>query len=393
MPYFDHCATAPPNEEIYSNYIKNLNHYWYNPAAIYPEGMEAAKLIRETRRKLARRFGTHEHAWIQTSGATESVVTAIKGTLRQRGGKRSVTIAFEGDHDATNSTLKNIKHYDWPVTILPLTGEGHPDLEALEQELVRNLEAGEHVRLITVLYVNNETGAIADIEGVRDLRRRYARDALVHLDMVQAPGRVPVDFGKLDPDLASFSGHKLGAPRGVGFLYIKHGVTVLPLMRGGGQQGGLRGGTENAPLFVAMCEALLKAVDDTADASKHVRRLRELMLNELNVADVPYVLNTPACGSGTGEGHTPAILSVAFPGLRGETLLHLMEREGFQVSTSSACTSRADDSHVLIAMGVPQKHRQGTLRISFALSNTEEEAIQLGKELAKQVQWLRTVMG
>lgn len=388
MPYFDHCATAPPNEEILSSYIDNMKLYWHNPASVYPEGVTAAKRIRDKRRELSEVLGTDEQSWLFTSGATESIVTAIRGSLRQRGGRRSRTIAFEGDHDAAGSTLKAIKHDSWPVAVLPLTGSGQPDTAALERELQECAAAGEDVRLITVLLVNNETGAVADVDTIKDLRRRYAPEALLHLDMVQAPGRIPINFAELAPDLASFSGHKLGAPRGIGLLYIKPGINLKPLMRGGGQQGGRRGGTENAPLVGAMCDALIAAVLTQDELSAHAARLRTLTLSQLDAAAIDYELNIlPEAG----KMQVPAILSIAFPGLRAETLLRLMEQEGFQLSAASACNSRADDSHVLIAMGIPPKQRQGTLRISYALSNTEDEAKKLGETLAKQAAWLGAV--
>ena len=388
MPYFDHCATAPPNEEILSSYIDNMKQYWHNPASVYTEGVTAAKFIRDKRRELSSILATDEEAWLFTSGATESIVTAICGTLRQRGGRRSRTIAFEGDHDAAGSALKAIRHDDWPVTMLPLAEGGRPDTEALEKELQERAATGEDIRLITVLLVSNETGAVADVDAIKELRRCYAPDALLHLDMVQAPGRIALNFADLDPDLASFSGHKLGAPRGAGLLYIKPGITLKPLMRGGGQQGGRRGGTENAPLFAAMCDALISAVRSQERSIEHAAKLRALTLNELDRAGTDYRLNLQP---ETADIHVPAILSISFPGLRAETLLRLMEQEGFQLSAASACNSRADDSHVLVAMGLPPEQRQGTVRISYALSNTEEEAVRLGAALAKQAAWLSAV--
>ena len=192
MAYFDHSAAAPPDPIILTRYFEAMQTSWYNPASIYPEGREAAKLIETCQERLNTTLAERAipgmsgsaATWLLTSGASESIVTAIRGTLHQRGGKRSWTIGFAGDHQATLQTLKDLKQEEWPTTVLPINSKGEPDIDALETELQTRRKAGDVVRLVTILQVNNETGAVADIEAIHELRQQYAPASSVNANVV-----------------------------------------------------------------------------------------------------------------------------------------------------------------------------------------------------------------
>ena len=325
-------------------------------------GQEAAVLLRNARAGCADSLGCHPRHLVLTSGGTESINLAIKGYVaaNPRAGKRIIT--SQGEHAATVETLAWLEKSGYEIVRLPLTQNGSVSLEHLAKALE------EPAALISLIHVSNETGAVNQAADIVRLRAAAGSQAAIHLDAVQTTGKLAFDFARSGVDMISGSGHKIGAPKGIGWLVKGANIRLQAQIHGGGQQDGLRSGTENPPAALALSVALSEAVQNLSGKTNWVQRLRTLFLDELRQSDLTPVVLSPADG-------VPHILSLAFPGLRGETMLHALEARDISISTGSACSSRHSrrGNLVLRAMGVRDDLAACAVRISFAPSNQEEE--------------------
>lgn len=376
MIYLDHTATMIPERELLEYYIECALKYPANPASIHSAGFAARKAQAAAINQLAKSFDCRPEELIITSGGSESINMALKGGLaaHQRLGKR--VLISEGEHSAVSETAKWLTAHGYFVEKIGLSAEGVIDLEQLEQALKKP------AAILSLIYVNNETGAAAPVEEVVKLRNSLQPDMLIHVDGVQACGKLNWSFKNLGVDLFSGSGHKFGAPRGIGFLIHRYSIRLEPLIHGGGQQRGLRSGTENVPLVMTMARAAAIANHDLAQKTEYVAGLRRRLLDRLTELDVSYVLLSPAKA-------VPGIVSLAVEGLRGETLLHALENSEIYVSTGSACSSKKrEESAVLRAMKLPENLIKGSIRISIARSNTEEDIDTVAEAVSQATKWL-----
>lgn len=366
--YLDNSATTRQSEEVTRAEMDAVEHVFGNPSSLYRPGMEAEKLVRSCRGSAARLIGASPEEIYFTSGGTESDNTAIYGAVRalKRKGNRVITSAIE--HPAVLECCRDLEEQGMDVVRIPVKADGIIDMDALKSAL------NENTILVSVMHVNNETGAIQPVEQIGKMVKEKTR-ALFHCDAVQGYGKLPVDVRRAKIDLLSASGHKIHGPRGVGILYLNKNARIVPLIRGGGQENGLRSGTENVPGISGLAQAAESARENMKTNLAKVRALSGRLIEGIRAAVPDVIFNGPEHEGDPGtEKWLPYIVNASFAGCRGEVLLHMLEQEGIYVSTGSACSSRKKDySHVLKAMNVRPEDAEGALRFSFSPYNTTEE--------------------
>lgn len=369
---FDTTATSPVLPQVMELYALHLTRAANNPSSAHAGGIQAAGLYEEARRSIARSLDCLPEEVFFTSGGTESINLAIKGTagLVRRKPKRAVTSA--GEHDAVLASMAWLEESQgFDLIRIPLLKTGRFDRSALEGALRDNPPF-----LVSLITVSNETGAINDPQSFVPAIRNLAPQAVIHSDIVQACGKLPFSFKQSGIDLASVSGHKLGAPKGTGLLIKRQGLTLEPLLHGGGQQSGLRSGTVDLPGALALAEALAHHIENLADRVERVKALRRDFLLALKEEGQIYRLLSP-------EEASPYLISIAFPGLRGETLMNALSAESIYISTGSACgSSKAGRNHVLAAMGLDKKTILEAVRISFSPGHKTEDVRHLAGRIA-----------
>ncbi len=384
MIYLDHSATTKPFVEVVDFFGQALLEAFYNPVALYKPAVDLAIKQKEALTKIANCIGAQAHECVVTSGGSESTAAVFHSVcLRGLKGKgKGDIIISAGEHAATREQARFAETLGYTVHVLPLLPSGHIDLTVLASVL------SHQTVLVSVMSVQNEVGAYNDPKQIVKLCRQHAPQALVHIDHVQAWNKHPIHLHAEDVDFASFSGHKIHGLKGIGLLYIKKGVAFHPLILGGGQQSGLRSGTEHPVAVEALAMACQMGHQHLAERTEQVFQLRQTLLDTLNQTLTPedYRIN------GSGQA-VPHILSLSFSGVKGETLLHLLERDEIYVSTGSACsnTKPANRARVFKAMGVDAKWLDGILRISIDPSNTKTEMAIVAQKLVRYYQQLRTI--
>ena len=355
--YLDNAATTRVSPEAAEAALRVMRENYGNPGSTHTKGRAARAILDTARKQVAAPLGCRAAEIVFTSGGTESDNWAIRGAakLQQRRGKHIISSRTE--HDAVRQPLIQLEREGWEVTWLSPGPDGAVPPEAVAAALRPD------TALVTLMLVNNETGAITDIAGVSRVLREAGSGALLHTDAVQAYGKLPFTARVLGADLVSLSGHKIHAPKGIGALYIGAGVKLPPLILGGGQENGLRSGTEPLPQIAAFGTAAAQAAAGLAEARERMASLRSYCADTLAAA-IPELVLIPG-----GAAH---ILSLSLPGYRSEVLMNWLEREEIYVSKSSAC-KRGKRSHVLEAMGLPDRVIDGALRVSFSRFTTREE--------------------
>ncbi len=355
MIYLDNSATTRPCGEAVAAMTEMLTEDWGNPSSVHSLGVQAERRLKEARRQVAALMGAEPERVFFTSGGTEADNWAIFSTAQRLGkrGRHIVTTAVE--HHAVLHPMERLEALGFEVTYLRPDETGYVPAEALEAALRPD------TILVSVMMVNNESGAVMPIGQMLRATRRKAPMALFHTDAVQGLGKVAFKAKTLGADLISVSGHKLHGPKGIGALYIKKGLPLPPLISGGGQESGLRSGTEAMPAIVgfgAACAAM-----ELKGEIAHLTDLRDRCRQAL--ADVPGLVFL-------GRGDAPHIVTVSVPGLRSQGLINCLQEREIYVSAGSAC-SRGHRSHVLEAMGLDSRIIDGAIRISFGRDNTPED--------------------
>jgi cysteine desulfurase len=296
-----------------------------------------------------------------TSCGSESINTAIRGYLSANPRMGRHIISTKTEHKATLESLKYLEDSGYEVTYIRVDREGIPDLRQLEESIRKD------TALITLTHVNNETGSILPVKKIVGIRDRTNKQTRIHLDCVQSLGKLPIDLGNLGIDMASFSGHKIHSVKGVGLLFVKEGCRIHPLIYGGGQQNGIRSGTESPYLAGALELAVSMAEEDREKALPRVTMLKNKLLDQLS--DLHPTVFSP-------DDALPYIVNLAFSTFSAETMLHALEEKNIYVSTVSACSSKSKKvSHVLLEMGMDRSIAQNALRISFSRFSTEDDVI------------------
>ena len=365
--YFDHNATTPVSDAVLEVYTNCLRDCHGNASSIHYHGQQAKMLLEGSRRQVAGFLGATPKEVVFTSGGTEADNLAIFGVMRASRNRHAVTTAIE--HPAVLNAFAKLEREGFKVTYLNCDPQGVVSVEDLEQAMRPD------TALVSVIHANNELGTLQDIDALA--RVAHAGGALFHSDGVQAAGKIAVNTAMLGVDLYSVSGHKLNAPKGVGALYVRKGITVQPVFYGGRHEQGRRAGTENVPALVALGKAAeLAQVGDS--------QLRDRLENGLLHA-------IPHCRvNASGARRIPNTTNICFEGIEGEALLISLDLKGFSVSSGAACSSGAvEPSHVLLAAGLTREEAKSSLRFSLGAGNDEAQVDALIEAVAVSCTQLR----
>lgn len=380
MIYLDYAATAPLSPSVRLHIDKWLDVFG-NPSSLHRLGMEAETLLASARETIHRALDAPKGQIIFTGGGTEANNFAIFGSAAQLGqrGKHAITTAVE--HPAVLEAFKAIEKQGWSVTYISPNARGDiaaaDILQAIRSDTV----------LVSMMHVNNETGAVFPVAELGKALRAMPK-IRYHVDGTQAFGKIPVDLGQLDIDLYTVSAHKLGGLKGTGGLFKRHGIEMSPHIVGGGQEFGLRSGTENVLGAIAFASAADEAVNHLASTSQeNAYRLRQSFVDGLDEISGWRVVRPTVV--------SPYVVSAILPGLKGEVVVHALEQVGVIVSSGSACSSARGKqrvSHVLQAMGMTQKDAEGSVRFSWNPRITQSELDQTLQLVAQQTTWLRNML-
>ncbi|MCB7318625.1 cysteine desulfurase family protein [Lacrimispora sp. 210928-DFI.3.58] len=360
--YFDNSATTRVLDSVKDMVVKVMTEDYGNPSAKHRKGMEAEQYVRQAAAAIAKTLKVKEKEILFTSGGTESNNMALIGTAmaNQRAGKHIISTRIE--HASVYNPLAFLEQQGFEVTYLSVDHEGHISLKELEEAIRPD------TILVSIMYVNNEMGAVEPVEEIGALIHGKAPSIIFHVDAIQAYGKLLIRPKKQGIDLLSVSAHKIHGPKGVGFLYIDERVKVRPLLYGGGQQKDMRSGTENVPGIAGMGVAAMEMYTDHSRKIAYITGLKDHMIDEMEKLEGVTV------NSLKGSAGAPQIVSASFAGVRSEVLLHALEDKGIYVSSGSACSSNHPAiSGTLKAIGVKKELLDSTLRFSFGLFNKKEE--------------------
>lgn len=376
--YFDNSATTRCYDSVKDIVVKAMTEDFGNPSAMHLKGVEAEKYIKSSAESLARLLKVQEKEILFTSGGTESDNLALIGAAfaNKRSGNHIITTSVE--HPAVSQPALFLQEQGFEVTYLPVDSRGVVKMDALKAVL------REDTILVSVMYVNNEVGAVMPVEEIAALVHEKSPKALFHVDAIQAFGKYRIYPKKMGIDLLSVSGHKIHGPKGVGFLYINEKAKIQPQILGGGQQGGMRSGTDNVPGIAGLGTAAVEIYKNLEENVENMYRLKEHIAQGLEkIGDIR--MN----GMELREG-APQILSISVMGVRSEVLLHSLEERGIYVSAGSACSShKRKPSATLAAMGMSKDQIESTVRLSFCEENTIEEADYFLQVMGELVPMLR----
>ncbi len=368
--YLDNAATTKPSNEALEEYVRVSKMYYGNPSALHKMGLEAEKIIEKARGQTAASLQCDAKEVIFTSGGTESDNLAIIGAVRaaKHRGKHIITSKIE--HHAVLHTCAYLEQNGYSVSYIDALPNGEVDLDQLKQAVRPDTV------LISLMALNNETGTVQPVSELKSI----APHALIHSDCVQAYGKIPLSPADLQVDMMSLSGHKIHAVKGVGVLYVRKGVHIVPISYGGDQEG-IRSGTMNTAGIAAFGVQAHKICGSEEESMRTLKARRDYFAQRL-LEEIP-----DAVINGQKAVH---ILNVGFENVRGEVLLHALENAGIYVSTGSACTSKSTKiSHVLQAMHVKPSVAQGSIRISLSLDTTTEQIDRAVLEIKKQTDFLK----
>ncbi|HEM4635981.1 TPA: cysteine desulfurase family protein [Streptococcus suis] len=380
MIYFDNAATTQVYPEVLKTYTEVATKIWGNPSSLHSLGSQATRILEASRKQIAELLGQDSKEIFFTSGGTEGDNWVIKGVAFEKAylGKHIIVSAIE--HPAVKESALWLKTQGFEVDLAPVNAQGFVDVSALES-LIR-----PDTTLVSIMAVNNEIGAIQPIQEISQLLADKPTISF-HVDAVQAIGKVPTERYLTDRvDFASFSGHKFHSVRGVGFVYIKAGKKIAPLLTGGGQESDKRSTTENVAGIAATAKALRLTLDKAADSQKRLAAMKQILVDELGKYDDVTVF------SGL-EDFVPSIVTFGIKNIRGEVIVHAFEDHQIYISTTSACSSKAGKpAGTLIAMGVPQKLAQTAVRISLDDDNDMgqiEQFLTIFKQIYQNTQKVR----
>lgn len=363
--YLDNSATTKCSEAVKEIMLEVMMKDFGNPSSLHKKGYEAEAYIKHAKEQIAKTLKVSEKEIILTSGGTESNNMAIFGAAEanKRAGMHVITTAIE--HASVSAPMKRLEELGYEVTYLGVDENGVISLEELEAAL------RDDTILVSVMQVNNEIGAIEPIEEAAALIKRNNPNTLIHVDAIQSYGKMKIFPKRMGIDMLSVSGHKLHGPKGVGFLYVKERTKLKPLIYGGGQQKGMRSGTENVPAIAGLGVACEEAYGKLEENRKHLYELKQIFTEKIQEIEDVHI-NGPLLKEGA-----PHIVSVSFGGIdKSEALLHALEEREIYVSSGSACSSngkKKNASDTMLAIHQPEKYRGATLRFSFCPETTVDE--------------------
>ena len=365
IAYLDNAATTKPFESVKNKMIETLEESYGNPSSLHSKGVEAEQYIKEAKKVIASNLKVDEKEIIFTSGGTESNNMALIGAAlaNQRAGKHIITTKIE--HPSVHNPLIYLENNGFTITYLNVDGNGCVKIEELLDAIT------DETILVSIMYVNNEMGAVEDIEGIAKAIKEKKKDILFHVDAIQAYGKYRIYPKRMGIDMMSVSAHKIHGPKGIGFLYIKDKVKVKPIIYGGEQQKGMRSGTENVPGIAGMGQAVKEIYTNHEETVERLYELKRYFVEEVSKIDEVKVNGLDGLEI---KDTAPHVISVSFAGIRSEVLLHSLAEKGVYVSAGSACASNHPQiSGTLKAIGVRNDLLDSTLRFSLSVFTTKEE--------------------
>lgn len=360
--YFDNSATTKCSAKAVELMTKVLLEDYGNPSSLHLKGVDAEDYIKEARNRICKTMKINENELIFTSGGTESNNLAIIGAAmaNKRSGKHLITTKIE--HAAVGSPMKFLEEQGFTVTYLDVDKDGIISLEELEQAIT------PETILVSIMYVNNEIGAVEPIEETAKIIKEKNPNTLFHVDAIQAYGKYQIYPKRMGIDMMSVSGHKIHGPKGIGFLYVKEKTKLKPIIYGGGQQKGMRSGTENVPGAAGLGQAAMEAYENFAEKQNYLYELKQAFIEGIEDFEWAHV------NGKKGRDSAPHIVSVSFDNVRSEVLLHTLEDRNIFVSAGSACSSNKPAvSATLQAIKVKKEYLDSTVRFSFSTENTMDE--------------------
>lgn len=377
--YLDNSATTKPYSEVIEKVVYALSHDYANPSSLHRKGVEVEKNIKAIRNEIAKTLGAKDKEIYFTSGGTEANNTIIRGVVNLHKKRKNHIISTSIEHPSVLNTLKDLESDGCEVTYLDVDRDGKIDLEELKKAIKPT------TCLVTIMHVNNEVGSIQPIQEIGKYLKSLKDKVYLHVDAVQSYSKISFRPSKYNIDFMSVSGHKFHGPKGIGFMYIKESNRIKPMLTGGGQEIGIRSGTENTPGIYGLGEAVKIINTDLNSKIEKISSLKNLLKEEIskNIEDIK--INSP-------EDGVCHILNISFKDIRGEVLLHCLEQRGMYVSTGSACSSKKKGSHVLTQMKLTNEEIEGAIRFSLSDLNTEEEVLEAVKILKEEVESLRKII-
>ncbi len=375
--YLDYGASMPIDSrvlEIMKNYLEKD---YGNPSSLHTDGRTSKKMVEEARESIAKFIGTDDKASVVfTSGATESNNLAIRGVAHRNKNKGNHIIASAIEHMSVINPLKDLQKDGFEVTYIPVDKEGLVDPLKIKEAIT------DKTIIITIMYANGEIGTIEPISEIGEIAKE--RDIYFHSDCVAAEGRIPIDVEKDNIDLLTLSSNDLYGPKGLGALYIRKGVKIQPIIYGGGQERGLRSGTENIPALIGMGKASEIAMNEMERESERLMKLRDILIDSvLEKVEETYL-------TGHRTKRLPHHVSFRFDYIEGESIILNLDMEGISASTGSACSSKTlEPSHVLIALGLKHEQAHGSLVLTLGHSNTEVDVTRAKEVIVNTVERLR----
>lgn len=362
----DNSATTRCSDRACQLMVDLLTKDYGNPSSLHMKGIEAERFVETAKKKIAKTLRVSEKEIIFTSGGTESNNLAIIGAAmaNRRAGNHIITTSIE--HASVENPMEFLKEQGFEITYLSVDENGIISLEELEEAVT------EQTILVSMMQVNNEIGAIEPVAEAAELIKKKNPDTLIHVDAIQSYGKMYIYPKKLGIDMLSVSGHKIHGPKGSGFLWVKEKTKLKPLILGGGQQKGMRSGTENVPAIAGLGEAAEEIYENLDEKRAHLYGLKQRFIDGIEKLEGTHV------NGKIGEDSAPHIVSVSFEGIRSEVLLHSLEDRGIYVSSGSACSSnnhagKQKGSKTLRNIHLKENLLDSTLRFSFSVHTTEEE--------------------
>jgi cysteine desulfurase len=377
--YLDNSATTRTSKNAIEAMNKAMTTYG-NPSSLHRKGMDAEKILREARGAIAKSINAEPSEIVFTSGGSESNNLGIRGFVERNPhiGRRIVTTCIE------HSSVLNLFEFlegGYETVLLPANSEGFVSIKDLEE----NVEA--KTALVSVMAINNEIGSMQPIETIGKFIKKSNPKTAFHVDAVQALGKIDIDVKKMRIDLLSGSAHKFHGPKGIGFLYIRKGIRINPLIYGGNQEGGIRSGTENVPAIAGLGAAVVDMVEFAERNKQRMAGYKASLISALKREMTDFMILSE------GEDYSPNIVNICFKDIRAEVLLHSLELDGIYVSSGSACSSKKKgNSHVLEAIKIPKEYIGGALRFSFTWENDPSEIEILIDSLKKNVEEIRKII-
>lgn len=356
MIYLDNAATTKVQKDILPIIEKYYFEQYYNPSALYQNAIDVANDIKAARNNIAKLLNVDANTLHFTSSGTESDNQALF-CAKKRKGSRIIISAVE--HAAVYNSAMQLKQQGYDIAICEVNTDGSVNVESFKRLL------NENTSMVSIMHVSNETGAINDIEKLVNITKSYDKNILFHSDGVQAFGKIPVNLKLLGVDYYTISGHKLGAPKGIAALYVKRGAHIVPLLYGGGQESGLRASTENVSGIILFEKASALYINQ----NEYLLKLSEKIFSDIRkiLSDIPDIVFI------TSDKSAPHIITLALPYVRGEVMMHSLEKYGIIIGIGSACSSKKGTGRLQSGTGLSEKHRDGVIRLSIGLDNNIDD--------------------